>query len=210
MHVDEWFFQWLEYHQMLHRNRQWIRSENPNAPEIYAGWIESFERIGATSELAHRASRRLQENPPKFLNEHLPAIRHAIFELRKSESTTATQGPERATPDQVQAAIESHECPECDGTGWARRQAYWPSLRWSPFVDMFCRCPHGRWRKITDADLRTDGRNYDDLQAWPSLWNPDLTFPLWSNRPVKPESIAIPETEGKWHYLPPSRPAPVA
>ncbi len=181
--VNEWFFQWLEFHQMLHPNRQWMRGENPNACEFYAGWIESLQNIGVTYDLAQRASRHLQENPPKFLNEQLPAIRNAIFELRKAESTSVTQGPDRVTPEQVQAAIKSNDCPECEGTGWARRQAHWPSLRWTPMVDMFCRCPHGRWRKQNDPDV-AKGRNYDDLQAWPAIWNPGLDSPLWSNKPV--------------------------
>lgn len=209
-HVDEWFFQWLEFHQMLHPNRQWMRGDQPNAFEFYTGWIESFERIGATLDVAQRASRNLQENPPKFLNEHLPAIKNAIGELKRVEATVAaTGGMDRPSPEQVEAAMRSNDCPECQGTGWARRQAHWPSHSWTPMLDMFCRCPHGRWRKANDPDLAT-GRNYDDLQAWPSIWDSSLNSPLWSNKPVTAESIADPDTENQWYYLPPSEAAPGA
>lgn len=207
--VNDWFFEWLEYHQMLHPHRGWMRGENPNALEFYAGWIACFEGIGVTLDVARQASRNLQEDPPKFLNEQLPRLKTAIFGIKSLAATTPTGGVQHPNPEQVRASIESHGCPECEGTGWARRHAYWPSLRWSPCVDMFCRCPHGRWRKANDPDLRTpDGRNYDDLQAWPSIWNPDLAFHLWTDRPVKPESIADPETERLWHYLPPGQSVP--
>ena len=76
-------------------------------------------------------------------------------------------------------------------------------------VDMFCRCPHGRWRKDNDPDL-DKGRNYDDLQAWPAIWNSGVNFPLWSSKPVSAESIAEPDTERQWFYVPPGQAAPGA
>jgi hypothetical protein len=208
-HVDEWFIDWIDYHQLLHPHRGWVKASDPDGPDFYAGWIEAFERLGATEDLCRRASRALQANPPKFLNNHLPELKSAIIEMRKTSAIGAASPGERVDPEQVKAAIASHGCPECDGTGWATRRAHWPLFDWMLVVQMFCRCPHGRWRRANDRDV-AEGRprNYDDLQARPELWNQNLSFPSWGNRPSRPDVEMEETTIGQWRYLDPHDPTP--
>lgn len=207
--VREWFFTWLEYHQFLHPHRNWIKPEHINAGTFYAGWIETLEAFGATEELCRRASRKLQEASPKFLNNHLPDLKSVLIDFRKSAPLGIVTGDgDYVNPEQVKAATASHECPECNGTGWATRRAYWPSFDWMPTVDMFCRCPHGRWRRINDPDLaQGKPRNHDDLQAHPELWNSEIGFSLWSARPTNPD-VDIEDMAGQWRYLKPGEAAP--
>lgn|GEM_PF-3924936 len=202
MSIEQWFFRWLDHHQFLHPNRGWVTTGHPDAFTFYVGWMECFTRMGATEEICNAASKRMQENPPRFLNEHMPAIKLAIAEVRREQQASSVSSPDQPSREQLKASLDSHSCPECDGTGWALRQAHWPSLRWTPRVCMFCRCPHGRWRKRNDPDLSgSDGRNYDDLQAHPAIWNHKLSFPLWSDRPVSPEVLT--DCESEWYYVAP-------
>lgn len=112
--------------------------------------------------------------------------------------------PVPAQPD-ARAAAASRDCPECKGSGWASRRAAWHSLPRPFVVDLFCRCPLGRWRKAHDPDPR---RNHDDLQARPQLWDSRLTHPTWRDRPTEPDVDIDADCAGKWRYLGVDEPAP--
>ncbi len=202
--VNDWFYRWLEFHQRLHPHRSWVRAESSDAPEFYQGWIEALARMGATEDLARQASKDLQAGDPGFPNKHLGAIQSAIRNLRRT--VTAGHAAPVVSPEQQRCAALSAGCPECDGTGWARRRVLFDNLAaFGPsMVDMFCRCPLGRWRTRTDPDLTREPfhRCYDDLQAHPDLWDPALSFPVWS------EVVCLHDLEddgigGPYRYLKP-------
>jgi hypothetical protein len=107
--------------------------------------------------------------------------------------------PVPAQPD-GRSVEASRDCPECKGSGWAKRQAQWHSMARPFTVTLFCRCPLGAWRHAHDPDPR---RNHDALQARPEIWDARLSHPTWTDRPIAPDVDVDADCEGLWHYLPP-------
>jgi hypothetical protein len=100
------------------------------------------------------------------------------------------------------AVRASADCPECKGTGWAKRRAAWHSLVRPFVVELGCRCPLGAWRIGQDDGMR------DALQSNPDVWDSRLSHRTWSKRPSPSPLIPDPDSDGKWRYLHPDEPAP--
>jgi hypothetical protein len=169
--VYEWFGRWMRYHQRLYQHlKGWV---DPGDDEYYLGWVEALARAGATEDLAMHASRLLQARKA-FRSDHLAMLVEIVGDLRRKAAEAGATRLPVYTAEQLDAMQASAACPECDGTGWARRRAAWHSIPRPFVVDLYCRCPHGRWRR-----LGADG-NHDDLQGRPELWDPALDSPTWS------------------------------
>jgi hypothetical protein len=199
--VYEWFGRWMRYHQRLYQHlKGWV---DPGDDEYYLGWVEALARAGATEDLAMHASRLLQARKA-FRSDHLAMLVEIVGDLRRKAAEAGATRLPVYTAEQLDAMQASAACPECDGTGWARRRAAWHSIPRPFVVDLYCRCPHGRWRR-----LGADG-NHDDLQGRPELWDPALDSPTWSAEATAP---TVPDDrEGRWRYLglDESAPAPAA
>lgn len=202
-----WFVAWVEYHQDLHPHRDWPDPHTEAGLRYFEGWIEAFDRRGFVREELDAATRRLQADPPSHPNRHLKALIDQAAAARREWAAAEVGRPVDApSAVQLEASLASANCPECDGTGWAKRRATWHSVSRPLILDFFCRCPHGRWREANDPGRREnpDDRNFDDLQAHPELWHPEWTFAAWSSRP----SSQYIEPDSRLRYLAPGEPAP--
>lgn len=190
--VLSWFTRWMHYHQRLFQHlKGWV---DPDDDVYYQGWVEALAKAGATEALAMSASRVLQTRKA-FRSDHLAMILEIVGDLRRKMAELGASKAPAYTAEQVDAAEASASCPECEGRGWARRRFKWHSFPRPFVVDLYCRCPHGRWRRAND-----NSDNFDDLQGRPALWDPALSSPLWSDEPT-PFPLIPDDPAGKWRYL---------
>lgn len=166
-----WFANWMDYHQKLHPDRRWVNPHDRDSGEVYQGWMEAFDRIGATENLAKQASRRLQAQK-LFFNEHLARMVEAIGDLKRTipAGPSALSAPE---PGLIAASLASQGCPACNGSGWEMRRAKWHSIPRPFTVRVACFCPCGRWRKANGEDPEPDPELAD---LWHYL-DPDESAP---------------------------------
>ena len=206
--VKDWILGFLKRYKAILAPSDWPTGENPDELRFYLGaWVTAlgrqFPKVAEAE--ADAALERLVLDPPRFRSEHIPAFIQAIHELRRQAQTTAmlTAGPSQA---ECTARDQSRDCPECMGSGWARRRVKWHSAPRPFLLDLFCRCPLGRWRIMLDVARH---RSFDDLQARPDLWHPDRDHPTWSSRPLPPEVDVDAGDEARgWRYLGLDEPAP--
>lgn len=175
---------------------------------FFAPWAKELGRLGADARAFTAASERLMHDPPRSHRDHWPALRRQVDRVMRERVSPPPAPAQFAPPREVEAA--SRACPECSGTGWARRHAVWFGLPRAFVVVLFCRCPAGRWRKENDPELLQGerARQHDDLRARPELWDPSLSSDLWDRRPGFHDLETPKVAEGKWRYLAPGEPAP--
>lgn len=152
--VSRWFTNWLSYHQKLHPDRKWINPDDPDAYEHYEGWIEAFDQVGATEDLARLASKRLQARKFYF-NEHLAKLIEIIGDLKRTQPVgpSVVSAPD---PELLEASLKSANCPHCQGSGWETRRFLWHSFSRPVKVQVACSCLAGRWRKNHGEDPDPD------------------------------------------------------
>ena len=182
--------------------------DDPDDMRYFAeGWVGAFRMARITEAEADAARVRLAGYPPAFKREHLPAVVEVVLKMRERDATQRLVEQIGTPPEQASAEAVSCSCPECGGNGLARRKGVWVDRSWSATASLYCRCPMGRYRMERD-EFGSDSLPFDDLQALPALWNPDLSHSSWSARPAAPPSV-----EGRqWRYLQPGEtpPPPIA
>lgn len=116
-------------------------------------WGGLFAERGFTPEDALRASRRMVEDAPRFLRDHLPVL------LRLMRAPAA----EEAAPPPADGGVE---CRLCRGTG----RVYVPDpdrLAQRKVCVVYCRCPLGRWfRQSSPAAKATRDGAVHECRIW--------------------------------------------
>jgi len=212
--LDVWFWRWLERHQRLCGYDVMTRTKDgndlvdklvsiwvsPSDLDFYGAWKRMFRELGITRHEAADISDRLQINRPTHPDRHPEAIKDHLREIRRiaRDRQAIARSGIPGTGRIVAAMPECKDCPECEGTGLARRHWSSPGLPSPMMVDLLCRCPAGSHRRET-----LDRRDLADLQSLPELWSPWLSHPSWSPSPTEPPSHR-PSPDG-W-FLPPSPP----
>ena len=129
-------------------------------------WIDALDRRNVQEHEADAALRRLREDPPQWMREHLPKLIGAIEASRRDATSTA------AATDRDAAFEASRGCQHCGGSGMATlfRRGYEGSAvkvwhdhdgreRRTPMrVAAHCSCPMGRWARSKTRDLDTLSR----------------------------------------------------
>lgn len=193
--VMEWFFRpWLKSHQEIHGSRYWVKWDADEAIVHYRGWVEAFERWRVTPEEADEVTRRLQEIGVPGPNKQLPVIKDALYSLRRSRKVKDDKpATETRSAGEIAAEERSGGCPECTDeksrrpTGWARRRFKADGFPWALFVELYCRCPLGRFRERSAPDRGAgEARHFSDLQLLMELWDGTLHHDSWdySDPPV--------------------------
>jgi hypothetical protein len=210
--VRDWIFGFLRRYKALIGPGDWPTGEDPDEMELFVlAWITQLGKMvpKPTEEEADAALERLTLAPPEWRRQCIPAVVKAIQDMRLGR-VPGGDAPKPRSQAEMTAIERSAGCPECDGGGWAHRLGYWHSIP-RPFrLDLFCRCPAGRFRKENDVELQINDRKrkHDDLQANPDLWLPGLSHPTWSDVPCGHDMEIDPECAGLWWYADPSEPSP--
>jgi hypothetical protein len=180
--VSMWFAQWMVYHQSLHPDRRWVDPSSGAGFDFYQGWIEAFEEVGATEELARQASRKLQARKFYF-NEHLARVVEVIGDRKRSQSVASASSPASLPhPELVAASLRSRHCLRCQGSGWELRRFLWHEQPRPFTVQVACSCEAGRWRKA-------HGHDPDPEPQFDGLWRymaPEEPAP----EPLQPNAFA--------------------
>ena len=211
--VSNWLLGFIDRYRAVIAPQDWPTGQEPDALRYYLrAWVTalSCQTPKVTEAEADAALERLVLDPPRFRSEHIPAFVKAVHELRRETLAAAaspTAGPSEA---EREARRRSRDCPECHGSGWAKRRWRWHSIPRPSLVDLFCRCPAGRWRKGNDPELLKGDhmRKHDDLQAVPAQWDPELWHPTWGDIPCDHDMIIDADCEGLWWYVPVGEPSP--
>lgn len=213
MSVNDWLPEFVAEHRIRHPHAGLPPYDTEEGRVVYESWRSNFVRRGIHDlDVATAASEMLaaEDHYPKDHLKLLCGFAVAVYRERSPAAAAKPSAPEFPTSPPPGVTAASRGCPECRGTGWARRHAVWLTMRRAFLLDLFCRCPAGRWRKEFDPELRKPGgcRQHDDLQARPELWDAGLRFAAWDEWPC-PHDLELPEgTEGKWRYLEPGEPTP--
>lgn len=207
--VRTWFAAWLDFHQLVFRHLDWLGLDEAGGEDFYDAWILELARANATYETAIAASQTMQRRADlqTSVAKHLPALGEMV---RCAASARSCSGA-RASPAMAEARSESVDCPECKGTGYARRRTVYREQRWHISVTLYCRCSLGRYLLDHAQDDRDRGERFDDLQAMPELWNPALSHRTWSDRPARRTRQPFETGVAECRYLvpePPPAPAP--
>lgn len=301
MPVDDWFYGWYLGHTARHPRHDWPDLDTDKGAVFYAGLRDLLVKKGVHDlDVATEASELMLDNPPKYLDQHGPALHAAAVQIFKARAADAAGNPiddresaaiaskacrycdgiglavvwaskpdpekkigetasaycicalgrwaeanhrekspdvrkripdlrdvlngrsfwrlnppgmAAAEPSRVAVGVApqpdrdaveaSMDCPECEGTGWAKRRALWHSMDRPYLIILTCRCPLGAWRSAHDEQGM-----YDSLQANPRVWDGTLSHPTWTRRAIDSPCITAEGTDGEWRYLHPSEPAP--
>lgn len=172
-------------------------------------WAEVMERHKVSGAEADAAVRRLKENPPRWLSEHIPRFLAAVLALRKERAA------ESSSSDREIARAASLACEYCHGDGQV--QVYDPmydgrsvvdrdcvvkgEVRNIPFamrVVAHCSCAMGRWmRSKTPVDLLPRIPDHVDVLAGRTRWMP--MDPTSDGPVIFPEGVS--NYREYWRYL---------
>ncbi len=184
--VRDWIFGFLKRYKALIGPGDWPTGEDRAEMELFVmAWVTQLGKMSPkpSEEEADLAIQRLILAPPQWRRECIPAVVDAIKEMRREKAEAGAVADAR-TPAELGAIERSKGCPECHATGWASRPAYWHSIPRPILVQLFCRCPAGRFQKAHD----------------PELFKGDLSHPTWSDRPCGHDMVIDPECAGLWWY----------
>ena len=198
----------------------WPQPDTVGWQHFVEDFHRAFARNGVSEAEADLARSLLVEDPPRFKTDYIPKIVAAVKTLRDASVTGGSAPAPPLVLPPARIVEESRGCPECHAeaargkpagpTGWARRRMTWHSIPRPVWVDLFCRCPYGRWRINHDVELTRNERvrQHDDLQARPELWDFELAHPSWSWQSCEHDLVMPEGTDGLWWYLKPDEPAP--
>ena len=82
--ADEWAYAFLERYRRLIRPHDW---DDPHADEwldFVAGWVHHLDANAVTEPEAESAATKLLGCPPRFRNDHLPALVAVVKQARES------------------------------------------------------------------------------------------------------------------------------
>jgi hypothetical protein len=159
---------------------EWPKLGTDEHDDFRSDWIDALDRRSVTEEEAGAALRRLREDPPQWLREHLPKFCHAVEVARKERVTSNTAS------DRDQAFEASKTCPRCSGSGQIAvfdrhydglQVIIWTDLegkerRRAGRVVAHCECAMGRWMrsKIRDLDVLAKTPDFIEILAGRSRW----------------------------------------
>lgn len=173
--VREWLPDFLDRHRARHKPHDWPPEDSDAYAVFMKGWISHLSLKEATEAEADAASERLMLSPPRWQQEHLPAVIRVIEEFR----TQATAGTDRDS-----AALASRGCCQCHGVGltvvWDRQ----PRPGSPETVSAHCTCPLGRWMRQNTAAAEVQRiPDAADAGRAGSRWRLDpLDMDEWSDR----------------------------
>lgn len=179
--LDVWFWGFVKVVQDRIPDNAWP----PVAGEGDLFWNDlkaDFRRLRVTRHEANRTSQVLRHHPPRFVKDFPPAFKKTLEIVRERAASEAALA--RPFDPRLRSSHElSKDCPECEGTGWAKRHTDIPSLPHLKFaVSLACRCPMGRVRL---GQCREKDIECEDLQAEQWLWDENLSHPTWFDEPTK-------------------------
>lgn len=174
--IDDWFWNpWLDGHMTRHPRSDWPRADE--APEFYRGWRHNFVLHGIQDfEVAVAASERLMATPPRYLEEHLPALIDSARGIYR-ERAERGQGGDPSSRETAERA--SLGCDDCLGQGLTVRwRTHRPDHPAGPFITLYCRCPMGRWLVRTHSLHAPETRKHlYDLADHSWLWGDEYRRP---------------------------------
>lgn len=177
--IKYWIHDFLGKHWTRYRRIDWPDASSPAAQDLARVWMRAFIEHRVTEEEANLASERLGMNPPKYRDDHIPAILHEVEAIRKANG-------QAAAPDSREEAERlSRDCPKCQGMGQLR--VYHPRYtgnavitieyedgtiaRGPAHVSAHCTCPLGRWmRGKTEPEMKRRILDLADVEAGLSRW----------------------------------------
>lgn len=189
--TDHEFEVWLGKHLSRFPKLDWASNI-----EVVDTVKEKLGQIRASFQEADQASKDLFDNPPRFADQHWPALKAQILKARhQPPRESAVPGPAVADDVEIYDPRDpSNGCPLCPQprlfetgetllvpTGWAKVPVHPYGLSWT-VCQMFCRCPKGRERRRRQ-DSSGKPPEFDDLQSWPQLWDFSQSHPTWSRTP---------------------------
>ncbi len=193
--TDREFEDWLVAHLSLFPRLDW--AANIAQSDLIR---EKLNKLNATAAEALEASKALFDEPPRFQDQHWPALKAKILKVRHQHqpgdpSARGLAGVEESDVFAYDPQDPSLGCPLCSRprvfefnvahavpTGWAKVPAHLSGLWWT-VVQMFCRCGRGRERRRRQDSLGKPAE-FDDLQSWPQLWDLSSSHATWSRSPA--------------------------
>lgn len=186
--VTDWFEEFYRKHRERHQRPDWPDYDLND--EFIRSWIANFTQLRVEPDEAEYASVQLTREEIRFLGNYLPALVNSIESLRQSRINQRAQHRNRTREE---AAANSYDCPECEGSGRAIRKYRIPD-RYDMSFDgsLFCRCDLGRFDERQYSEEWPEERaKRDDLQAHPDIWSRYLTHRSWSSTPSRnPQDFA--------------------
>jgi hypothetical protein len=174
------FKAWLKHHQIACERGDW-----PTDGVFYAAWKRRLDKIGCDLATACRASDRVAESPPSFVDKHLDAVCDAVIGIYRERDaagervdllTTKAERGEELNPGEVAELQKvARGCPSCSGTGLAVRFSVRNPGR---SATLHCRCLLGRWIRERHRKTSPDVyRRTPDLADHPWLDAPEYGGP---------------------------------
>lgn len=168
--VKDWIGGFLQRHKARFAPHDWPADDaTEEGREFLLGWLTGFATRVVTEDEANAASIALAATPPRFRNEHLPAVLGAIDATRKA------RGCEPGTTREA-VRYASLDCPHCGGDGLAMAWTVVPDeLRKIPeTIAAYCVCRHGRWIRQAHAEKHPEHiRRIPDFAAVLAGYTPD-------------------------------------
>lgn len=161
--IRDWVLRFLNDHQLRFRPTDFPATGTIENREFVRLWMTAFADESVSEREAQAASAKLGTNPPRFRNDHLPAVIAIVRQARKT-------APSRTLDARQEAETASRSCLRC-GPGidnpWAkamgRVHVFHRRYRGQPVLMManqwgatrevavqtmaYCICPYGRWLK---------------------------------------------------------------
>jgi hypothetical protein len=186
--VEGWIGDFYVKHADRCPREDWPDAGTEAESSFIEAWKHAFVTRGVEHRFADLASLEMASDPPKFLDQHLPALVKASLELRRRED--AGRGVAEVAATVEAARLASRDCPDCEGSGLAIRHVHPDILgRAVTFgggeapagsaVAYPCSCPLGRF---VARGLRQPGQQADPLTVdqYPTLRARPVR---WSDRP---------------------------
>ncbi len=160
MLTKEWLSMFLERHKVRNPRNDWHAPDSDAGREMWRGYLDGFIGAKVKKSEADAASVRIADgdDPPRFVEDHLPALlaqiewNRGVLAATREAPTVVTEKP--ATPTAV-------DCPHCRGHGLVT--VFHPGYGGLPIVDVVgaggevrqipgrvsahCVCPVGRWMR---------------------------------------------------------------
>lgn len=114
MLVRDWIMDFLHRHRARFGPHDWPAPGSEEFAEFLHGWLNAFSRHSITREEADAASLKLVECPPRYRNDHLPALITSVEITRQvnghwNRAGRESRAPREYDPDEIAGLRELAE-----------------------------------------------------------------------------------------------------